>query len=205
MLFLACACGTPPANTKRVSIRLEDSSGNTGIGIVEMDIPRKWDTALQWYHESDCSSCDEIKYRFQASSYPVYLENGFFRQEATGDSIDQLTIIHPAAPHPGGKYAQMNIQRLHGNRKDGYRRLDASLPFLWDTIMRIGNTEFSVIAPASDKLNATAIINNVPVQFNFRRVIKRQPAGPEAFLPGAMEILKSVKITPSPLPPRTQD
>jgi hypothetical protein len=64
------------------------------LAILTMKIPHKLDSFYQWHNTSDCTNCGWLQYRFANSSYPKYLESGFFWNEPFPDSIYQLTLRH---------------------------------------------------------------------------------------------------------------
>jgi hypothetical protein len=130
-----------PKNSKTVQITLVDS-----LGKVELSIPSGYDTSFSWTHTSDCGkSWDEIKYRLQPKTLPIFKESGFMWEERK-DSINQLTIYH-SGEYPFNDGADSNIIfRHHKVVIEGilYDSLHKKIKI--DTVEKIVDRYYSIIA-----------------------------------------------------------
>ncbi|WP_123864559.1 hypothetical protein [Chitinophaga barathri] len=175
------------------------------IGSIKLDIPQKWDTMFTWQHYSCTIPPDETKYRFQPKTYPVFLENGSFWDDIT-DSVDQLTISHQPNLNPG-ESDWSYIDRHHQNTKDIFLKYYPGETIDVDTILTIGELRFSILTDIMDEKHptvATTLVNAVPLRFTFRHVFKHIQPDPATSYRRMIEVLKSLRITSPPPPPRKQ-
>lgn len=121
-------------------IKLADS-----LGFVSLTLPKRFDTFFKWTHYSDCGKpCNEIKYRFQPKTLPIYMESGWDWKERT-DSVEQFTISHsgyfPFQPQRDSMSIFTYMKRRQGNSISYYQH-----PIRYEKMLKIGERYVSAFA-----------------------------------------------------------
>lgn len=86
-----------PENFVAKTVWLHDLYQDTSFCKVNLWVPAEFDTLLQWVDWSDCTCCDEKKYRFTNSDGCLIKESGFFKTSFCKDSFYRLTISNQCA------------------------------------------------------------------------------------------------------------
>lgn len=181
--------------SKTVQIKLVDS-----LGSLTLDIPGVYDTLYSWIHNSDCGKpCDEQKYRYQSKSLPIVKESGFMWKETARDSVDQLTISHSAYfPFNNGDSSIITDGHNHFKEKLLSEGIDEKLIF--DTVQKIGNRYFSIIAVgksdsiASKKVFAITTIKRNIIQFKYEKLAKHPDSINDKFIANTLGLIKTIRI-----------
>lgn len=102
IIFISCKSSDEPKQLsyrgftdKEIYLIGRDTSWELkdSLGMISLKIPTRFDTFYYWHHESDCSSCGWMKYRFSHKSYPQFAEDGWY-WTFIPDSVYQLNIWH---------------------------------------------------------------------------------------------------------------
>jgi len=187
-----------PAHSRKVAVKLMDS-----LGIVTMYVPERYDTGFSWVHDSDCSSCDKMKCRFQSSSWHIYKESGWFYYPPT-DSVDRVTIVY--SPH--FYLDDRDTAWIYGENEE-FRRVQkqedpVANNILIDTLIRVYDRPFSITGThfyvemaCRDfyELNAVSSVRGVAITFQFELITEKGDSVTEHFLENAMDVLQTIRFT----------
>lgn len=181
--------------SKTVEIKLIDS-----LGWLTLDIPAEYDTLYSWTHYSDCGKpCDEQKYRYQPKSLPIVKESGFLWKEPATDSVERLTISHSGYfPFCNGDSLIITDGHSHFKEKILSEEIDEKL--LFDTVQKIGNRYFSIIAigksdsTLSRKVFAITTIRRNMIQFKYEQLARHADSTKDNFLATTMDLIKTIRI-----------
>lgn len=193
---------TVPAHSKKVVVKLMDS-----LGMVILYIPERYDTMFSWVHDSDCSTCDHIKCRFQSRKNTVFMESGFFPMGMPYDSIDQLTIVY--SPHLYDMKDGDTSWVHQENRQFRKRLIAEGVPVqhvLIDTCFTINDRPFAImgtydyIPPAEVtfyKLSAVTAVRGKAIAFEFNITRLKQDSLITNFVSHAIDIIKTITFSTS--------
>lgn len=188
-----------PKNSKTVQLALVDS-----LGSVEFAIPSQYDTSFSWTHTSDCGKlCDRIKYRFQTKLLPIFKESGFYWTELK-DSINQLTIYHSGEYPFRDNEDSNNIFRFHKTTKDGILYDSLYKKIKIETVEKIGNRYFSIIAyeefdkrkaQFSKTLTAFTTIRGNIIHFDYQILTQKQDSLYSNFIQNSKILLETIHFS----------
>jgi hypothetical protein len=206
LLFISCNEKQPnkqehevSKNSKAVKVQLIDS-----LGTITLSVPLRYDTNFSWVHYSDCGKpCDMQKYRFQPKEFPIIKESGWIWSDKPMDSVDRFTISHTKFfPFHDGDTGKNLIR--HDHLKEEMLSKTPNLPIVFDTIERIYDRYFSIIAfEKSDSLQfkkvlAVTTIKGNEVKFEYQLSSKRNDSITRNFIKNSIELLRSIKISKGP-------
>jgi hypothetical protein len=206
VLFLSACCNIKeeqliiPAHSKKVVVKLMDS-----LGLVTLYIPERYDTAFAWVHESDCSTCDHMKCRFQSQRNRIFMENGFFPFGMSRDSLDQLTIVY--SPHlydmRDGDTSWLHQQSVELGKKAALEGRTAE-HVLINTCITIHDRPFAVIGirnyvPRAKRFfcefTAVTAVRGKAISFEFEVVQEKEDTIIRNFVPDAIDIIKTIRFS----------
>lgn len=205
IIFLVCAAchqeTTPefvPAHSRKVAIKLMDS-----LGMITMYVPTRYDTGFAWVHESDCPGCEDMKCRFQSSSWRMYKESGWFYYPPS-DSVDRVTIIY--SPH--FDLYEHDTSWIYQQNKWFREQKKIENPvgnnIFVDTLCRIYDRPFSitgthfyndVVCREFYELNGVTAVRGLAVKFKFELITEKGDPLSKQFLKNALDVLKTVRFT----------
>lgn len=196
IVILACSCRSPKEHHRATTLVLKDNRG-----IIKMDLPPGWDTALQWTHHSDCGlPCDQIKYRFQPKVFPIALEDGWMYTRSPHDSIEQLTVIQQAEMQVT-KDTLNDIRQFRENMRKMFLTDNYHAHFVIDTIMQVGKHLIPVVGVFNEindiqsyNISALAILKRDAVMFEFKVLAKGKKKEDELFVEKVMNIICSIQL-----------
>lgn len=187
-----------PMNSKTVQLTLVDS-----LGSLQFSIPSQYDTSFLWTHTSDCGKlCDRIKYRFQPKLLPIFKESGFYWTDLK-DSINQMTIYH-SGEYPFRNNVDSNIIfRYHQNEKDGILYDSLYKKIKIDTVQKIGDRYFSIIAyeefnkrkaPFFKTITAATTIKGNLIHFEYQLLTKKNDSLYTNFIQNSIDLLETMRF-----------
>lgn len=98
IVLLCLACNlinrTPPAGFYPKEIVLSNYEEEGFLGKLNMCVPSRYDTLLDWVDFSDCGCCGSKKYRLLNKSSCLIQESGFFHLKVCEDTFDRLSIVY---------------------------------------------------------------------------------------------------------------
>lgn len=195
IVLLACSCHTPEKHERTTTLVLKDNRG-----VIKMNLPPSWDTALQWTDYSDCRLCGQIKYRFQRKAFPIALESGWVYLGFPSDSIDQLTLVQSVEKQVT-KDTLADIRQFRENMRKAFLIDDRHAHFVIDTILQAGKHLIPVLGISNDmdhmqscEINAFAILKRDGVIFEFKFLAKNRKKEREDFVEKVMEVIRSIAL-----------
>jgi len=189
-----------PEKSKTLIVKLADSLGNVNI-----TLPLRYDTSCTWTHYSDCGKpCEKVKYRFQPKSVPIQMESGFFTDERK-DSIDRFTIIHSGYFPFNTNKDSLFIFKVHEKLKLDFSKIPAIRGNIkWDTVEKIGNRYFSIVAVESfdsttlqyskQLFGASTIMGN-GISFDFELLTKEESKTTDSFIVNSLYFLRTIRLS----------
>lgn len=96
LLCLACDLikRTPPDGFYQKEILLSNYEEEGFLGKLNVCVPSRYDTLLDWVDFSDCGCCGSKKYRLLNKSSCLIQESGFFHLKVCEDTFDRLSIVY---------------------------------------------------------------------------------------------------------------
>ncbi len=184
-----------PEGSKAIQVRLIDS-----LGMINLSIPLRYDTSFSWVHYSDCGkSCDEQKYRFQSKNLRLLKESGWIWQEAK-DSVDRFTISH-TLDFPFHDIDTAKNILIHNNLKGQILSNDVSTSLVFDTIEKINDRYFSIIAiQKSDTLQlkkvfAVTTIKSNQIKFQFELLTHNNDSINKNFIKNSINLIRTIRFS----------
>lgn len=197
IVLVAAACQAPKEPARNTTLVLKDNRG-----IIKMNLPSTWDTALQWKQNSDCSSCDELKYRFQPKKFPIALERGSFYTRFPKDSIEQLTIIQSVEKRKI-RYTLEDFKQDRSAMREYFLKENYHAKFVMDTICQVG-THFIAAVGVTNKsvdegmlsydINAITIVKGDRATLEFKFLSKEGGEDGKLFVGKVMDIINSLQL-----------
>lgn len=178
------------------SVRLNLIGNLAGLAL---DLPIQYDTAFLWTHLSDCTTCDEQKYRYQPKALPIFKEDGFYWTEPK-DSVDRLTISHKLSSLPYEGDTGKQTYRL--NNLKGRLSADPHNPsIVFDTIEKIHDRYFYIVAMDSGdsiqfkKVVAVTTARSNEIMFSYELKTAKRDSTVANFIKTSLYFLRTIRIS----------
>jgi hypothetical protein len=205
LLLLAVSCHERPRNNKSNFLppdaKMVQTDLTDSLGKVALAVPARYDTAFSWINHSDCGKpCDVQEYRYQPKLLPIKKESGFFSLGEPKDSVDQLTISHSS----DNQYNRVDSAK--DPRTLQYAKLQLAQnpmnpPIIFDTIEKIGDRYFSIIAmERSDTIQhkevlAITTIKGNKIKFQYDLLTKKSDSITKDFIKNSIDLIRTIQIT----------
>lgn len=203
LLFVSCKEINKPIVDSGNLGRIWNVKLGNDLGILEIELPKYYDTCFSWTQYSDCGDgCASVNYRVQPKHLPVFKESGFY-WEPLQDSVEQFTIKHPKLTIQWPIYDTSLVRQQSGRLK--YRALEyGSNKFLIDTVFMVGKLNIALIAfnrfdtsKNVDVQNLSALTaidgNLIEIYFEYRK--SYEDADGANFIKTSFDALKTIRIT----------